>query len=368
MKKRKLLFLIQELETGGAQRVCVNLANYFAAQGDSVAIALLFHKKQTIYSLHPAIRIINVPPLRFGRHIAVYLFRIQLFFQNFKPDTVIAFMWHANVFASIFAKITGIPAILSERSNPLKAELDETLVRLGKVYFPYASCVVVLNKGIINFFQNEMGISPNQIIVIPNAAAKPSLVKQEKIYPFPYCLAVGRLQHVKGFDRLIAMFSKVLQQHPEEHLVICGVGAEKKNLELLAEELQIFDRVIFAGECRDLAPYYRYADALLFTSHYEGWPNVILEAMSYGLPPIAFDCCYGPAEMIHHEINGLLIPQDDCGAFVRETNAYLNNLDIKRVFYSKNCLRTVENFTFDKVFNLWNVAINSVLRNSSGGN
>ena len=102
---KKLLLIINSLETGGAERVCVNLANYFAERGHQVSIAVLFHRKETIYSLHPSIQIINVPPLRFGRFFAVKIFLLQLYLMHRMPDVVIAFMWHANVFASILAKV-----------------------------------------------------------------------------------------------------------------------------------------------------------------------------------------------------------------------------------------------------------------------
>lgn len=106
------------METGGAERVCVNLANYFAERGYQVSIVVLFQKKETIYALHPSIQIINVPPLRFGRFPAVKIFLLQLFFMHRIPDLMIAFMWHANGFASILAKVSGIRCILSEHSPP----------------------------------------------------------------------------------------------------------------------------------------------------------------------------------------------------------------------------------------------------------
>ena len=354
---KKILFVIQELETGGAQRVCVNLANYFAEHGYLIRIAVLFHKKETIYALNPAVRVINVPPLRFGRFPAVAAFLVQLFFTGFIPNAVISFMWHANVFASIIAKISGIRCILSEHSNPDLAKNDRTLLAIGKKYFRYASKMIVLHQGALDYMIREMGMRQKQLSIIPNACMTYSSFSGKRFLNEPYLLAVGRLSPVKGFDRLIRMFAAISKQITNEHLVICGTGMDAKKLSDLAENLGLSEKVHFAGECKELAGMYQHADALVFTSHYEGWGNVIMEAMENGSPVIAFNCQYGPSEMIDNHKNGILIPQNNEEQFVSETVAYLNALPESRERYSQKAKLRMKDFSQEIVFPRWEMII-----------
>ena len=354
---KKLLLIINSLETGGAERVCVNLANYFAERGHQVSIAVLFHRKETIYSLHPSIQIINVPPLRFGRFFAVKIFLLQLYLMHRMPDVVIAFMWHANVFASILAKVSGIRCILSEHGNTEIAKHDPNLLRLAARYFRYADRMVVLNIGAFRFMSQKIGMPPERIVTIPNACEKTVPCGTERLMKHPYLLAVGRLDPVKGFDRLIRMFAEIAKLHPEEHLVICGDGIERENLEKQAASLRLSDKIHFQGECRNLAPWYRHADALCFTSHSEGWPNVIMEAMEQGLPAIAFDCQYGPAEMISSHRNGILVPQDDEACYIRETAAYLDRLPESRARYSVEAVHAMKSFAPERIYPRWEAVV-----------
>ena len=354
---KKLLFIIQTLQTGGAERVCANLANYFAEHGYQVSIALLYHDKKTIYSLHSSIRFIHVPPLRFGLAPAVLAFLLQLFFMRRIPDVVIAFMWHANVFASILAKVSGIRCILSEHSNPEIERHDPNLIRLASRYFHYADKMVVLNTGAFRFMCQKMGLPPERIVTIPNACAKTVPCQTERLLEQPYLLAVGRLVPVKGFDRLIRMFAEIAKLHPEEHLVICGDGRERENLKTLAASLRLSDKIHFQGECQNLAPWYLHADALCFTSHYEGWGNVIMEAMMQGLPVISFDCRYGPAEMISSHRSGILVPQDDESCYIRETAEYLDRLPESRARYSVEAVRSISAFTTEKINPRWEAIV-----------
>ncbi len=350
---KKLLFIIQTLQTGGGERVCVNLANYFAEHGYQISLAIHARNIEGVYFLHPSIRIIHVRMLRFGYIPAALAFLLQLFFMRRIPDVMIAFMWHANVFTSILAKVSGIRCILSEQSNPEMAKHDPNLIRLASRHFRYADRMVVLNKGAFRFMCQKMGLPPERIVTIPNPCEKTVPCQTERLMEQPYLLAVGRLVSIKGFDRLIRMFAEIAKLHPEEHLVICGDGRERENLKALAASLRLSDKIHFQGVCRNLAPWYRHADALCFTSHYEGWPNVIMEAMGQGLPVIAFNCHYGPAEMIASHRNGILVPQDDEACYIREMTAYLDRLPESRARYSAEAVRSISAFTLEKICPRW---------------
>ena len=227
---------------------------------------------------------------------------------------------------------------------PEIAKHDPNLIRLAVRYFRYADRMVVLNKGAFRFMCQEMGVPPERIVTIPNVCEKTVPCRTERLMGHSCLLAV---------DRLIRMSAEIAKLHPDEHLVICCDGRERENLEKLAALLRLSDKIHFQGECRNLAPWDRHADVLCFTSHYDGWPNVIMEAMMQGLPVIAFNCHYGPSEMISSHRCGILVPQDDESCDIRETAEYLDRLPESRAPYSVEAARSISVFAAEKIYPRW---------------
>jgi glycosyltransferase involved in cell wall biosynthesis len=129
-------------------------------------------------------------------------------------------------------------------------------------------------------------------------------------------LAVGRLDPVKGFDMLLDAMGRI--EDTDCHLHIIGDGGERGALERRAVGLGIADRVTFHGFKKNPYPYMRAADLFVLSSRYEGFPNVVMEALALGCPVVAFDCPGGTAELIEHGSNGFLVPAGDVGALARE--------------------------------------------------
>jgi glycosyltransferase involved in cell wall biosynthesis len=127
-------------------------------------------------------------------------------------------------------------------------------------------------------------------------------------------VAMGRLGPEKGFDLLIAAFARLAATHPEWSLTILGEGRERARLEALVESLGMTGRVSLPGRAADPLPHLAIAHVFALSSRREGFPNALLEAMAAGLPPVAFDCRSGPAEIITDGVNGLLVPDGDVDA------------------------------------------------------
>ena len=165
-----------------------------------------------------------------------------------------------------------------------------------------------------------------------------------------FILGAGRLAKVKGFDRLIRAFHGV--HLPELRLVILGEGRERPHLERLASELEMADKVNLPGWATDIDPWYQAAKCFVLSSHAESFGNVILEAMANYCPVVAFDCPYGPGEIIRNEHNGLLVPHADINGL---TAAILRVIEspVLRDTLVANGLATAREHRIEKLAGRW---------------
>ena len=122
----------------------------------------------------------------------------------------------------------------------------------------------------------------------------------------PFVAGMGRFRHQKGFDLLISAFARLPGLSAEWRLVLIGDGPERERLQRQVTDLGIGNVAMFTGALTDPFPALRRAKFFVLPSRWEGFGNVIVEAMACGLPVIAFDCPSGPAEIVEHESNGLL--------------------------------------------------------------
>lgn len=153
-------------------------------------------------------------------------------------------------------------------------------------------------------------------------------------------LTVGRLTHVKGFDLLITAWARVAQQVPDWKIVIVGCGEDELMLKQMAKDFHIEDSIVFAGQQKNMDTFYRQASFFCMTSRFEGLPMVLLEAQSYGLPIVAFDCDTGPAEIIDHNISGLLVAPENINGLA---NSLLGLINLSNIEYEQMSWNAVEN-------------------------
>ena len=174
-----------------------------------------------------------------------------------------------------------------------------------------------------------MGVPAGKTVVIPNPAAAATAAGRPLGYrlPSPFILGAGRLDPQKGFDRLLAAFASLDRR--DIHLVIAGDGAERAELARLARTLGVEDRAHFPGRVANIDAWYRNAACFVLSSRSEGWPNVLVEAMVHGCPVVAFDCDYGPSEIIEDSESGLLVPEGDVAALASATGRVLSDRGLR---------------------------------------
>jgi glycosyltransferase involved in cell wall biosynthesis len=314
VKTHKLFFAINSLNGGGAERVISNLGNYFYKRGYDVTMVCLNDAKPA-YFLEEGIKIISLINTDRSEHVpyriyygGVTFFKLLNLLISEKPNCVVSFMTSANLWVGLTCTILGTPYLVSERVTPdyTVNRLNYFLRRLSASIYSKSKAIVVPSKGMIDGFRKNKSfrrLSNFEVINNPvNQFIAPSF---KSVYPRKFILSVGRLDHQKGFDLLIDAFAKLAISDVD--LLILGEGDERNNLEHQIKKMNLNERVKLIGFQNNLQDYYKQAELFVLSSRNEGYPNVLVEAMSLGCACVANDCEYGPSDIIEHEVNGLLV-------------------------------------------------------------
>ncbi|MDU1892697.1 MAG: glycosyltransferase family 4 protein [Dysgonomonas sp.] len=165
-------------------------------------------------------------------------------------------------------------------------------------------------------------------------------------------IAVGRYTIAKRFDNLLIIWDKITRQFPEWHLEIWGEGDERKKLENLIKKLSIEKTTSLKGYTSNIEEHLSTGSLLAFTSDYEGFGMVLIEAMAFGLPCVAFDCPHGPKDIITDGKDGFLIPPNNLDLFA-EKLAFLMKNDQSRAEMAQNAIKRVDDYVPDKIARRW---------------
>lgn len=313
------------MATGGAERVTATLANHWARQGWQISIVTIAGVDGDAYALDPAIRRWSLNLESDSQGIAAALVNncrriaaLRRMLRELRPDAAISMMSTANCILALARRGLDIVAVGSERIHPPRMPLGRAWELARKISYPTLDCIVVQTE----MTSDWMGLNMPavRLAVIPNPVALPLEPREPLRHPDEalakvgntrVLLAVGRLEPQKGFDRLIKAFSECSWNNDNWVLVILGEGSERGRLEQAAAMHGIADRVFMPGAVGNVADWYRAADFFALTSRYEGFPNCLVEAMAHGLAAVAVDCETGPADIVRHEVDALLIPGDD---------------------------------------------------------
>ena len=203
------------------------------------------------------------------------------------------------------------------------------------------------------------GDVPN-IKVIPNAAkfisSGYSSCQNKRV------IAVGRLDYQKSFDRLIEAWSLVQQtdKYSDWHLDIFGQGEWRDMLQQMIDERGLQDRVTLNKPTKDIAKEYASSSMLVMSSHYEGFPMVMIEAMACGLPVVTFDYKCGPRDIIDHGINGLLVKDGDIEGLAKAMISMMRD-DAARKRMGENAKKVVETYSEEAVMKQWIELFNTLV-------
>ena len=311
---QKIAFHLNSLQQGGAERVVSNLANRFAKEGYEVVIATEWYGTDE-FALDQKVRRVHVGLTKEDENrsrISKMLRRIwylRRFMKKEKPDVVVAFT-RGVLYRALAAGIgTGIPVVISVRTDPV-GHYDKKADKLRiPLLFPHAAGCVFQTEGAKAFFapylQENSRIILNPLnpkyVGVPEPAVRTKDVVQS-----------GRLVDFKNQPMLIRAFLKVHEKHPDYALKIYGPDSKdgtKEILESIIHENHAEDFVKLMGGSNTLEKDLADAALYAFSSDWEGLPNALMEAMALGLPVVSTDCpCGGPKTLIEDGVNGLLVP------------------------------------------------------------
>ena len=367
----RLTLVIYKMSGGGAQRVLSIIANHFAEKGWAITLMTFDDGSQpSFYKLHPSIQCV---PLSISRQqpnalstLLMYLLRpiiLRSAIRKNKPDVVISFIDLANILTLVATVGLRIPVIISERVNPAFHSIGCFWSVLRKMVYRWAACLVVQTRDVPPFFSTAI---QKKINVIPNPVLLPARNEQnlDKDGSKKIILAMGRLVDQKGFDLLIKAFAKLKSKFPEWQINIWGEGEKKTYLENLCKELSLQKKVIFKGMNQDNYTVMKQADIFVLSSRYEGFPNVLAEAMACGLPVISFDCPSGPSEMIVDEKNGLLISKINDEELAKGIQRLMMDESLAKEL-GKEAKKVTDTFSMIKIMNLWEKVILEIINNES---
>lgn len=221
-----------------------------------------------------------------------------------------------------------------------RTKADEKLVRR------FDRFVVLTNQD-----ARDWGNIPN-MSVIPNAAIPLSSEHSDCLSR--RVIAVGRLDYQKGFDRLIKAWRLVMDKGLTDwHLDIFGQGEWKDYLNNIIHENNQGNYVTVNAPVSDIAAQYTSSSLLAMSSNYEGFPMVMIEAMSCGLPVVTFDYKCGPRDIITPEVNGLIVPNGDIQAFADALVRVMTHTEMRRDM-GRAALAVTERYSLETVMKSWN--------------
>lgn len=345
----KICLAIPSLQAGGMERVMSEIAWDFSKRDNIELHLIMFGKDRKIFYDIPDNIIIHKPNFEFNdnkRTLSTIrtIFFIRKEIKKINPDRILSFgeIWNSFVLLSLYG--TKYKVFISDRCRPNKSfgKIHDTLRK--RLYSKAEGVIAQTNKAkeiySTQFHNDNVSVIGNPIREIIDRN-----IRRENIV-----VSVGRLIDTKNFDQLINIFNNT--DNDNWKLIIVGGDAIKQKnsvtLQKMIDDLKLSEKVILAGTQKDVESYLLKSKIFAFTSSSEGFPNVVGEAMSAGLPVVSYDCIAGPSDMINNGENGYLIPLFDQDMFKEKLNYLMNHAEIISQM-SENAKLSIKKFSTENI-------------------
>lgn len=369
---------------GGVERVLTLKANYLADRlGHDVTIILTEGAgKPLFYPLSPRVRVVQLAlgfeqlwHLSFWQKIPVYLLkqwryrrRLSRELLRLRPDITVSLLRReVNFIGSIADGSRKIGELHVNRAHYRNFETDDA----GWVRRTFA-------RWWMHRLEGHLARLSRLVVLTPDDASAWTMLTHVDVIPNPLAIApaaasaltarrivvVGRYSHEKGFDLLLQAWQQVQQARPDWRLDIFGDG-DRQPYELMARRLGLDDtRCRLHGRTTHVEAELMQSALSICSSRFEGFGMAIAEAMACGVPVVAFDCPWGPRNIITHDVDGLLVPPADASALAQAV-VDLTGDQQRLAAMGAHARRNMQRFAIDNVMAQWQQLFDSVMDSPS---
>jgi len=350
----KVLFLITELDIGGAEKALYEIVRGIDRKRFCVEVASLYGKGTVAEWLKKEEIPVHHLNMK-GKWDAGVLFRLSSLLKNQNFDILYAFLFHAGLIGRFAALLAGTPAVISavrvaEKRRPSHLILERLTRGLVTMY-------VAVSEDVRRFVIRECRLRPEKVVTIPNGVDFWKFEGQERksarerlgLSPDSFvALFIGRLDEQKGPEYLIRAWAQALPNLAKAILLVAGEGPQREKLETLAHNLGISHSLRLVGFCDNVPLLFAASDIFILPSLWEGMPNVVLEAMAAGVPVIATSV-EGSRELLLDGKAGVLVPPRDADSLAKAIVGIYNQPEKVRVLVRRAKKRVRENFTVERM-------------------
>ena len=374
-----ITLLIYSMSGGGAQRVMLNLIRMWSEQGLRICLITSLSRDSDRYSLPADVTrlsatrsnmwgLLDSVRQRYLRSASwrrailrtahavlrvlcvvrdVYMLRKTL--RTADSPVVVSFLTFTNVSTILASAGLGVRVVVSERIDLDRQPRNWPWHTMRPWLYRYADAVTANSRGALKSMESY--VPKSKLHFVPNPVSFPSApvagTRRENIV-----LNVGRLTRQKAQDVLLKAYARVVAEMPEWRLVIVGYGQRKDELQALASSLGLSGCVEWIDWTTEIERYYEKAGIFVLPSRFEGTPNALLEAMSFGLPSVVSDSSPGPLEHIVDGKNGLVVPVDDERQLAEAILSLAANQEL-RDRLGASARRTIEALNNDDIQDVW---------------
>lgn len=331
----RIAILLPDLRGGGAERVSLDLAFALRSLGHEVDFTLMMASGDFLPLVSSSFLIFDLN----ARRVREVPFALARYLGQRKPEAVIANMWPLTSAAALGRLLSSrtVRLLLVEhccmsQQYAIRGRMHNAAMRTSMaVTYRMADSVAGVSEGVARDIERIAARSYGSVSVLHNPIPRPKEPQEtarSKVRSLwgtsggKKILTVGNLKDQKNHQMLLRSFAQIANSSAT--LMLLGRGQNEPMLRALARELGIADRVLFAGFHTDPSPFYATADLFVLSSDYEGFGNVIVEALSFGLPVVSTDCPSGPAEILENGRWGRLTPVGDVEALARAMDEALS--------------------------------------------
>jgi len=359
---KKICFFIRTISgDGGTERMSSLIANELANSGYEVHILSMYKGTHSYYTIDKKVKLSTIKDVKasFSLKYFTAVRAIRSYVKEHKIDTII----DVDTILSLFSTVATIGINIQHASwehfnyksdfGLIKRRLSRHVARL------LCDDIIVLTERDKQFWE-EQRFNNAKVSVISNPS--PYQKKQycediNAINQSKNVIAVGRLVNQKGFDHLLDGWSRISKKYPDWTLKLIGSGPLENDIRMLIDQLDIKDSVQMIPSTKSIHEYYKESTIYCLTSRFEGLPMVLIEALHFGLPIVAYDCDTGPAEIVTDGENGFLCKTGNVSDFSNKLAALMGD-EVLRQKFSNSAFERSSKFNIENVLEKWIELIN----------